>query len=113
MSILAILRRRISRSRLEKAKIKSRTSISRGEKRMRYLCLYKPAKKEGVPPTPQEMAEMGKLIEDMTREGVMLATEGCTPTAMGAKVRLADGKFTVSDGPFTEAKEIVGGFAIL
>lgn len=80
---------------------------------MRYLCLYKPAKKEGVPPTPQEMAEMGKLIEDMTREGVLLATEGCTPTAMGAKVRLADGKFTVSDGPFTEAKEIVGGFAIL
>jgi len=42
-----------------------------------------------------------------------LATEGCLPTALGARVRNSSGKLTVTDGPFTEAKEVVGGFAIL
>jgi hypothetical protein len=80
---------------------------------MRFLCLYKPSKPEGTPPTQQEMAEMGKLIEDMTKSGVLLATEGCLPTVKGARVRLSGGKFTVSDGPFTESKEVVGGFALI
>lgn len=80
---------------------------------MRFLCVYKPSKKEGVPPTQQEMTEMGKLIEDMTKSGVLLATEGCLPSALGARVRMAGGKFTVTDGPFTEAKEIIGGFALI
>lgn len=80
---------------------------------MRFLCLYKPAKKEGVPPSQQEMAEMGELIEEMTRAGVLLATEGCLPSAMGARVRLSGGKFTVTDGPFTETKELVAGFALM
>jgi hypothetical protein len=59
------------------------------------------------------MAEMGKLIDEMTREGVLLATEGCLPSAMGARVRLANGKITVTDGPFTESKELVAGFALI
>jgi hypothetical protein len=59
------------------------------------------------------MAEMGKLIEDMTRSGALLATEGCLPSALGARVRLSAGAFTVTDGPFTETKEIVGGFALI
>jgi len=59
------------------------------------------------------MARMGQLIEDMTKSGALLATEGCLPSALGARVRLAGGKFTVTDGPFTEAKEIVGGFALI
>jgi len=80
---------------------------------MRYLCVYKPSKKEGTPPTQQEMTEMGKLIEDLTKEGVLLATEGCLPSALGARVRMAGGKYTVTDGPFTEAKEIIGGFAMI
>jgi hypothetical protein len=80
---------------------------------MRYLCIYKPSKKEGTPPTQQEMAEMGKLIEEFTKEGVLLATEGCLPSALGARVQMAGGKFTVTDGPFTEAKEIIGGFAMI
>jgi hypothetical protein len=80
---------------------------------MRYLCLYKPNKPEGTPPTQQEMATMGKLIEDMTKAGVLLATEGCQPSSKGARVRLANGKFAVIDGPFTEAKELVGGFALI
>jgi hypothetical protein len=59
------------------------------------------------------MAEMGKLIENMRRDGVLLATEGCLPSAKGARVWLSGGRFSVTDGPFTEAKEIVGGFALI
>ncbi len=71
---------------------------------MRFLCLYKPAKEEGTPPQPEEIATMGKLIEEMTKAGVLLATEGCQPSAKGARIRLNGGKFTVIDGPFTETK---------
>jgi hypothetical protein len=80
---------------------------------MRFLCLYKPAKKEGTPPTQQEIAAMGQLIDEMTKAGVLLATEGCLPSATGARVRLSDGSITVTDGPFTESKEIIGGFALI
>jgi hypothetical protein len=80
---------------------------------MRFLCLYKPAKPEGTPPTPKEMAEMGKLIEDSMKSGKLLATEGCLPSALGARVRLSGGKFNVVDGPFTESKELVAGFALI
>jgi hypothetical protein len=86
---------------------------TRGDKTMRFLCLYKSGKKEGVPPSQQEMAEMGKLIEDMTKAGVLLSTEGCQPSSKGARIRFSDGKFTVTDGPFTETKELVGGFALI
>jgi hypothetical protein len=80
---------------------------------MRFMCLYKTAQPEGVPPTQQEMADMGKLIEEMTKAGVLLATEGCQPSAKGARVRLTNGKITVTDGPFTESKELVAGFALI
>jgi hypothetical protein len=79
---------------------------------MRFLCLYKPGKPER-PPTQQEMAEMGKLIEESMKAGWLIATEGCLPSAAGARVRLSDGKFTVIDGPFAETKELIGGFAII
>ncbi|MBV8113207.1 MAG: hypothetical protein JO300_00585, partial [Silvibacterium sp.] len=80
---------------------------------MKYLCIYKPAKPEGVPPTPEEMARMGALIEEGLKSGELIATEGCMPSALGARVRRTDGKFTVVDGPFTEAKEVIGGFALI
>jgi hypothetical protein len=80
---------------------------------MRFLCLYKPAKPEGTPPTQQEMADMGKLIEESMKSGKLLATEGCLPSALGARVRLNGGKFSVIDGPFTESKELVAGFALI
>ena len=56
---------------------------------------------------------MGKLVEEGMKAGWLLATEGCLPTALGARVRNSNGKVTVTDGPFTEAKEVVGGVAIL
>ncbi len=80
---------------------------------MRFLCLYKSSKPEGTPPTEHEMAERGKLVEEGMKSGTLLATEGCLPSALGARVRLSGGKFTVTDGPFTESKEVVGGFALI
>jgi hypothetical protein len=59
------------------------------------------------------MASMGKLIEEGMKAGWLLGTEGCLPTAMGARVRRSGGNVSVTDGPFTESKEMVGGFAIL
>jgi len=79
---------------------------------MRFLSLYKPGKPE-VPPTQEAMDAMGKLIEDAMKAGWLIATEGCMPSALGARVRLADGKFVVTDGPFAETKEVIGGFAII
>jgi len=79
---------------------------------MRFLSIYKTVERTSTP-TQAEMATMGKLIEDGMREGWLLATEGCLPSALGARVRRSDGNLIVTDGPFTEAKELVGGFAIL
>jgi hypothetical protein len=79
---------------------------------MRFLSIYK-CPERNTPPTPEEMARMGKLIEEWMRAGKLLSTEGCLPSSLGARVRVDSGKYNVSDGPFTEAKELVGGFAIL
>jgi hypothetical protein len=88
------------------------SDLQRRKKHMRFLSLYK-CPERNTPPTPEEMARMGKLIEDGMKSGKLIATEGCLPSAFGARVRIDDGKYTVSDGPFTEAKEVVGGFAII
>src|SRR5437879_7112243 len=79
---------------------------------MKFLSMYKSVER-GVPPSQEEMARMGKLVEEGFKAGWLLATEGCLPSALGARVRNTSGKLTVTDGPFTEAKEVVGGFAIL
>ena len=79
---------------------------------MRFLSIYKTVEKN-APPTPEHMAEMGKLIEEFTKSGALLATEGCLPSSKGARVRFSGGKLTVTDGPFTESKELVAGFALL
>jgi hypothetical protein len=80
---------------------------------MRFLCVYKTDKEECDRPGQDEIAEMGKLIEEMMKDGTLLATEGCQPSAKGARVRLSGGKITVTDGPFVETKELIGGFAII
>ena len=79
---------------------------------MKFLSMYKSVERN-TPPTPEEMSVMGKLIEEGMKAGWLVATEGCLPSALGARVRRSGGSVTVTDGPFTEAKEIVGGFAIL
>lgn len=80
---------------------------------MKFLCIYKPAKPEGAPPTHEDMAKMGKLVEDSMKVGYLLSTEGCMPSALGARVRRTGDQYKVTDGPFTEAKEIIGGFALI
>jgi hypothetical protein len=79
---------------------------------MKFLSIYKTVERN-APPTQKEMARMGQLIEKFTRSGQLLATEGCLPSALGARVRQSNGNIAVTDGPFTESKELVGGLAIL
>lgn len=80
---------------------------------MRYLSMIRIQENTGKVPSEQLMADMGRLIEEMTREGTLIDTAGLRPTAEGKRVRLRGGRLSVTDGPFTEAKEVIGGYAIL
>ncbi len=81
---------------------------------MKFLAIYRPGTPEtDRPPTQQEMDDMGKLIGDMTKAGVLLASEGCAPSAKGARVRIENGKMTVTDGPFPETRELIAGFCLM
>jgi hypothetical protein len=79
---------------------------------VRFLSIYKSAE-TNTPPSPEHMAKMQKLVEDAMKAGWLLATEGCLPSALGARVRRTGDKVTVANGPFTDSKELTGGFAIL
>lgn len=78
---------------------------------MRFMTLVKSAE-SSAPPPQALMDAIGKLGAEAAGKGVMVEMGGLLPTAMGARVRLAGGKLTVTDGPFTEAKEVIGGFAV-
>jgi hypothetical protein len=79
---------------------------------MKFLSVYKTVERN-VPPSEEEIARMGKLIAEGMQAGWLLAVEGCMPSATGARVRKASGKTTVTDGPFAETRELIGGLAIL
>ena len=79
---------------------------------MKFLSVFKTVERN-VPPSPEEMATMGKLIEEGMKAGWLLAVEGCMPSATGARVRKSNGKTIVTDGPFAETRELIGGLAIL
>ena len=66
----------------------------------------------GAPPSRELLERMGSFIEEITKAGVMLATDGLQPSSKGKRVRLADGKITVIDGPFTESKELIASYAL-
>jgi hypothetical protein len=66
----------------------------------------------GVMPSEQLLTEMGKYNEELVKAGVMLAGEGLHPSSKGARVKSSKGKLTVTDGPFTETKELICGFWI-
>jgi len=81
---------------------------------MRFLAMYTPDKsRAGVPPTKEHMEQMGRFVEEMMKSGALITTGGLLPASQGFRVKSSGGKVTVTDGPFTEAKEAVGGFAIL
>jgi len=70
-----------------------------------------PIPADAPPPTPELMAEMGKFVQESIKAGVMVTTGALAPK--GTRVNLAAGKYTVTDGPFIEAKELMGGFAVV
>jgi hypothetical protein len=78
---------------------------------MRFMMIVKSAERSGPPPK-QLMDAIAKLAEEATKAGEMIESGGLASTATGARVRLSGGKVTVTDGPFTEAKEVFGGYAV-
>ena len=79
---------------------------------MRFLSLIRVEENTGKQPSERLMTEMGKLMTEMTETGKLLDTAGLAPTASSKRVRLRGGRISVVDGPFTETKEVVGGYAI-
>jgi hypothetical protein len=78
---------------------------------MRYMMIVKHKEAQGMPPK-ELMDAIGKLSEEASKNGTLLGNGGLLPTSAGASVRLSGGRVTVTDGPFTEAKEIIGGYAL-
>ncbi len=80
---------------------------------MRFLSMIRIDEKSGQKPSERLMTEMGKLMEEATREGWLVTTAGLRPTSEGKRMRWNRGKLTGTDGPFTETKEVIGGYALL
>ncbi len=82
---------------------------------MRFLgyTLANEAEMPTEPPGPEVYEEMGKFMQEALAAGVIVATGGIAPTSEGVKISLKEGEFSVVDGPFAEAKEIVGGWALM
>ena len=82
---------------------------------MRFMLIRKAdgATEAGVLPSPELIAAMGRYNEEMVRAGVLVSGEGLQPTSKGARVRFSGGKPAVTDGPFTETKELVAGVALI
>jgi hypothetical protein len=79
---------------------------------MRFMVIVKADKNSeaGVMPNREILTAMGKFNEELVKAGVMLAGEGLHPTSKGKRVRFSGGKHTITDGPFTESKELIAGF---
>ena len=80
---------------------------------MRFISMIRIDENTGQAPSEQLMRDMGKLMDELTRSGQLVSTAGLRPTSQGVRVRLRGGKLSVVDGPFTETKEVIGGYAIL
>jgi len=78
---------------------------------MKFMMLVKHPENSVMPPPPALMEAMGKLIEDTVKAGTMISTGGLAPTAQSTRVRISRGQVQVIDGPFTETKEVIGGYA--
>lgn len=80
---------------------------------MKFLSMIRIDETTGQVPSEQLHADMGKLIEEWIREGKLIRTAGLRPTAEGFRVRSRHGSITTTDGPFTESKEVIGGYAMI
>jgi hypothetical protein len=79
---------------------------------MRFMMMVKSSETRRQPPK-ELMDAIGKMVEADAKEGKIVASGGLAPTAASSRVRVSDGKLTVIDGPFTETKEVVGGYAVM
>jgi hypothetical protein len=79
---------------------------------MKFLSIFRTAETGAFPPH-EEMERMQRLVEEGMKAGYLLAVEGCMPSSFGAKVRRSGDKITITDGPFAESKEVVGGLALI
>jgi len=79
---------------------------------MRFLSFVRVKENSGQRPSDKLMAEMGRLVGEMREAGVLMDTAGLRPTSQGKRVRLSGGRQRVMDGPFTESKEVIGGYAM-
>src|SRR5258707_2575866 len=79
---------------------------------MRFMVIVKADKNSeaGVMPSREILTAMGKFNEELVKAGVMLAGEGLHPTSKGKRVKFSGGKHTITDGPFSESKELIAGF---
>ncbi len=81
---------------------------------MKYLTFIRhPESYRDSPPPAALMEAMGKFVQQSLKDGTLVDTGGLLPSKDGVRVRLSHGKITVTDGPFTETKEVIGGWAIL
>jgi hypothetical protein len=80
---------------------------------MRFLSIIRTNESAGQKPSERLMTEMGKLMEEMFEEGTLVRTAGLRPSSEGFRMRSRYGEVSTTDGPFTEAKEVVGGYAVL
>ena len=80
---------------------------------MRFMSMIRIEENTGQAPSEQLMSDMGKLMEELTRTGQLISTAGLRPTSEGVRVRWRRGQLSTVDGPFTETKEVIGGYAIL
>jgi hypothetical protein len=82
---------------------------------MRYMLMHYETQEmeDGVLPSPEEQAAVGKYMQEAAMSGVLLTGEGVAPSSAGARVEVDNGTVRVIDGPFAEARELIAGFAIL
>ena len=80
---------------------------------MRFMCLYRAPEERTTPPSREEMAAMGKLVNEWVQAGALVSTEGLFPSAHGARVALEEGAFSATDGPFEDGAGVIGGYAII
>lgn len=81
---------------------------------MRYLMFIKHTESFRKDEVPKALfAAMGEFVGDAMKKGVLIDTAGLQPTSKGKRVRVSDGKITVTDGPFVETKEVIGGYALI
>ena len=82
---------------------------------MKFMLMMKASREfeAGEPPSPELMAAMGPYVEKMAQRGILVETGGLFPSVRGTRVSFANDTFTVTDGPFAETKELIGGYAIV